>query len=62
MEPQKKRKYKLYVYVTKDEYELPIAVAETVKELAIELGMSAGSIYSMISRDYGRVKVVEYDD
>lgn len=47
----KKLKY-LYVATTKDEYELPIAVADSVSELAKMLGMRSTtiSIYLSLSR------------
>lgn len=46
----------LYIAVTKDEYEFPIAVAETVPELAKMMGVTANSIYSNLSHTkHGRV-------
>ena len=41
----------LYLAVTSDELELPICVADTVKELADMLGTTPGCIYSYISRE-----------
>lgn len=39
----------LYLRTTVDEYELPIAVAESAKELAGILGTTPGSVMSSIS-------------
>lgn len=39
----------LYMKVTRDKYELPIAVAETVTELARILGTTPGVVSSSIS-------------
>jgi hypothetical protein len=36
--------------VTQDEYELPICVAETCKELALMVGMKPESIFKSIQR------------
>ena len=36
--------------VTKDEYELPMAIADTVKELAVMTGKSENAIRSGISK------------
>lgn len=41
----------LYMAVTSDSLELPIAVADTAKELAGMLGTTPGVIYSYVSRD-----------
>lgn len=47
----------LYVAVTGDRYELPIAVAETAKELAKMLGVKENSIYKAVHRQkHGLVK------
>lgn len=35
----------LYMKVTKDKYELPIAVAGTIRELAIMLGIKENSVH-----------------
>lgn len=42
----------LYIRISKDKYELPIAVAETVQELANMCGVTRNTIYTMMSR-YG---------
>lgn len=39
----------LYIKVSRDKYELPVAVAETAGELARMLGVSEGMIRSRIS-------------
>ena len=39
----------LWLAVTPDKYELPVAVAETAKELAIMLGVKKDTIHSTIS-------------
>lgn len=59
---------KLYLRVTKDKYELPIAVADSPRELAQMLGVTRASILSSISHaKSGRLKsssykVVEVED
>lgn len=42
-------KNSLYMKVTKDEYETPILVADSVKELAKKDGVAPRKIYSAIS-------------
>lgn len=42
----------LYIRISKDKYELPIAVADTVTELAKMCGVRRDTIYQMMSR-YG---------
>ena len=42
---------KLWMKVTNDEYELPLAVADTMAELARMTGVKPESLYSIISRD-----------
>ena len=41
--------HRLYEAVTQDEYELPVAVADTVGELARQVGVSKLTILSVIS-------------
>ena len=56
--------------VSKDKYELPLAVADSASELASILGCSANTIYSSISHakdgrqktQYRRVKIDEGDE
>ncbi len=58
------KKY-IYLRVTLDEYELPVAVADTARELAAITGYSEGSIYSMLCRGqhgFARVEVSENDN
>lgn len=48
---------------TKDEYELPLAVAESCEELAKMVGVSKSTAACCISRKYkGWVKVIFQDD
>lgn len=44
---QKKRKYKLYMLVTNDIYELPMSVPMNVYEMAALTGLKPESIYWM---------------
>lgn len=59
---------KLYIAISKDEYELPIAVADTPTELARMIGVSRKTIYNQMSRTkHGTIKqaiyrAVEVDD
>ena len=41
---------KLWVAVTQDEYELPVAVADTARELAEMLGVKTMTVVSDVSR------------
>ena len=43
-------KKKLWMFVTKDEYELPLMVCDSVDELAKRLGKRPNTIYSAISK------------
>lgn len=55
---------KLYMCTTLDEYELPIAVAETRNELARMLGRTVNSIQSCFShksRGYFEIEVEDED-
>ena len=52
------KKY-LYIAVSLDEYELPIAVAESVPELARMMGTTGNVINSSISRKTRRYHKVE---
>ena len=40
----------VYMQVTKDEYELPLAIADSVPKLAEMVGVKAKSIYDSMSR------------
>ena len=42
---------KLYLAVTNDEYEMPIAVCDNATDLAKACGVSKGTIFSEISRN-----------
>lgn len=60
----------LYLKVTSDEYELPLAVGDTVRELAKMLGVKSDSIYSQMSHSkhngyfcsYQKVEVEDEDE
>ena len=39
---------KVYMEITRDEYQLPVAVADTVKDLAKKIGTRANSISSAL--------------
>ena len=59
---------KLYLKVTKDKYELPLAVADSPRELAKMIGVSPDTIFSALSHvKAGQVrnstyKIVEVED
>ena len=61
-------KIKIYMKVTKDRYSLPVAVADSAKELAALCGVSPNAIYSGFSHEKRGdwkspyVKVVVDDD
>lgn len=51
--------------VSRDKYELPVAVAESVAELAKMTGNTKSSVYSMVSRNtggYRKVALTEDED
>ena len=50
------------MYVTKDEYELPVVVADTRRELAEKLGRSINSVQSCFSHKNRGYVEVEVDD
>ena len=53
----------LYIACTNDEYELPIAVADTATELAQMVGVTRDSLYSMMTHKTGHYyKVKENED
>lgn len=60
----KKRKngYYLYLYVTNDEFEIPLAVAGSGKELAELIGVSPHYIYTSLSKGLKRFKKVYIDE
>lgn len=45
-----KKNMSLYMWVTQDEYELPLFVTEYPKELAKVSGMKIGTVYTMVSK------------
>lgn len=52
---------KLWMKVTNDEYELPLAVAESAAELARMTGIKPESLYSIISRErHGKKHTYSY--
>lgn len=54
-------KKKLWMKVTNDEYELPLAVAESAAELARMTGIKPESLYSIISRErHGKKHTYSY--
>lgn len=53
---------KLYMYTTLDIYELPVAVAETKRELAEMLGRSVNSVQSCFSHKNRGYHIVEVED
>lgn len=56
---------KIYMYVTKDEFELPLAVAESPDELARMVGTTKNVVLSAISHKHlgwERIEVKEADD
>lgn len=56
---------KLYLYVTKDDYELPLIVADSAEELAQILGTTKNTVLSCIShkhKGWVRVSVEEGEE
>lgn len=53
---------KLYMKCTTDELELPLAVADSPKELAVMLKANYGTIATMVSRQICGYHKVEIDD
>lgn len=58
----------LYLRVTNDEYELPMAVADSPSELAVMLGLKRQTLWSIFSRvrkgeyRYKIYQIVEIDE
>lgn len=51
----------LYMAVTADQYELPIAIETTAMALALKCGTSANSVFSSISKNYsGRKSGIKF--
>ncbi len=42
----------IYMWISKDKYELPLAVADTAQELADIVGTTKNTVLSSISRGY----------
>lgn len=53
---------KLYMKVTKDEYELPLIVEDSPTKLAERLGLKVGSVTSMVSKNRSGFVKVEVED
>jgi hypothetical protein len=53
---------KLYMKVTKDEYELPLIVEDSPTRLAERLGLKVNSVTSMISKKRNGYVKVEVED
>ena len=56
---------KLYIYATKDEYELPLIIAESAEELAQKLGTTKNVVLSCIShkrKGWERISIEEGDE
>jgi len=53
---------KLYMKTTKDELELPLAVARSANELARMIGLKESTVYSSLSRKSKGWAVVEVED
>lgn len=45
------RKEYLWLAVTPDQYELPLAVADTAEQLAAMFGLTRGSVISLVSKN-----------
>lgn len=52
----------LYVAYTHDEYELPVAVADTAAELAKMVGITRQSLYTMLTRKEGHYRKIKEND
>lgn len=62
MMAEKRKSKNIYVAYTHDEYELPVAVADTAAELAKMVGVTSDSMYSMLSRKEGYYCKVKEND
>ena len=52
----------VYLKTTLDKYELPVAVADTARELAEMVGTSQSVVYSSISHNYRGYYMVELEE
>lgn len=50
----------IWMTVSNDEFELPIAVAETVKELAYLMGVTESAIYSVQRQEKHNLPCLKY--
>lgn len=55
-------KKKLYMIVTRDKYELPIAIEDSSAELARRIGMNPKTLRSCMSKGYKGYCKVEIDE
>lgn len=53
---------KIYMKVTDDEYELPLAVADSPAELARIVGVTANSVSCQLSLGRGGYRVIEVEE
>ncbi len=51
-----------YLAVTRDKYELPLAVSDDPKELARMLGISENGVYKSIRRGSGIIKISQEEE
>lgn len=58
------REQKVYMKVTNDIYELPVAIGDTIKELSEQTGHSPATILSSISHKRGTFRrlIIEVED
>jgi hypothetical protein len=55
------KRNEIWIKVTRDKYELPVAVADSVQELSAMTGHSVQTIRSIISRQkHGRIKFSQF--
>lgn len=52
----------VYMKVTRDEYRLPLAVADSASEMARLQGTTRNAVYSSVSHGWGSYIKVEVDD
>ena len=65
--PVRRITMKLYICITRDKYELPVAVAESARELAEMRGVQSSTVLSSISHEKeglykSMYKLVEVED
>lgn len=53
---------KLYMKCTKDKYELPLIVEDSIQTLANKAGVTVGAVSSMISKHIGGYHRIEIED